>query len=386
MKKTFVQILALVLAVTLCLAGLTACSGSSSNGGAYREEGYYPAATYAVTTAAAAMVKPGYAADASMGYAAEEDYYYESPSPAETGSAGSGLFEPGDSRKLIRNASMSIETEQYEDSVAAMRDQIKACQGYIENSSSGGNAKSGGRWLDVTVRVPADRLEEFMAASEGFGVVQSTNIWQEDVTMSYTDMETRLATLNTKKERLLEMLEKATKMADIIELENALQETIYEIESYTSSLNRLDDRIAYSSVSINLREVYKAATVPTMPKSLGERISQEFRESMENLREFGEDFLVWLVGALPVIVILAILAVVIILICRGAAKRSRRRRAERAGMINGSPASAQMQPVPPGARMQAAPVQAPPVQAAPVQAAPKIGDAQAPADKDAPKQ
>ena len=45
-----------------------------------------------------------------------------------------------------------------------------------------------------------------------------------------------------------------------------------------------------------------------MPKTLGERISQEFQESMENLREFGENFLVWLVGALPVIVILALLA------------------------------------------------------------------------------
>lgn len=371
MKKTYVQILALVLAAVLCLAGLTACS-SSSNGSAYKDEGYYPSATYAATTAAAAMVKPGYVADSAAGYAAaDEDYYYaETQMPASQNEGGS-LFEPGDNRKLIRNASMSLETEQYDDSVAAIHDAIRTCQGYIENSSSGGNAKSGGRWLDVTVRVPADRLEEFMAAGNGFGVMQSSNIWQEDVTMSYTDMETRLATLNTKKDRLMAMLEKATKMSDIIELENALQETIYEIESYTSSLKKLDNRIAYSSVNISLREVYKATTVPQMPKTLGERISQEFQESMENLREFGENFLVWLVGALPVIVILAILAVVIILICKGAAKRSRRKKAERMAQYQ-----AQMQAAP-APKIGAA--QVPPQ--APVQAAPA-----APEEKEAPKQ
>ena len=331
MKKTIIRTAALLMTVILLVTGFTACSGSSSTGGAYKEQNY--TMTYAATTAAAMAMAPanGAGAYADYDYAADSEAYYEKP--AATQSVTDGLLQPADNRKMIRNASMSLETEQYDESVAAIRAQIEACQGYIENSSSSGNAKSGGRWLEITVRVPADRLEEFMAASSGFGVLQNSNIWQEDVTMSYTDMETRLATLNTKKDRLLAMLEKATKMSDIIELENALSETIYEIESYSSSLNRLDNRIAYSTVNISLREVYKATTVPQVPKSLGERISQEFRDSMEGLGEFGEDLLVFLVGALPVIVILAILAVVIVLICKGAAKRRRRKNAERMAQL-----------------------------------------------------
>ena len=332
MKKTIIRTTALLLTAIFLVVGFSACAGGSSSPAAYKDEDY--TMTYAATTAAA-MAAPGYAAGgawADNGYAMEEaDAYYEKP--AATQSVTDGLLQPADNRKMIRNASMSLETEQYDESVAAIRQQIEICQGYIENSSASGNAKSGGRWLELTVRVPAERLEDFMAASSGFGVLQNSNIWQEDVTMSYTDMETRLATLNTKKDRLLAMLEKATKMSDIIELENALSETIYEIESYSSSLNRLDNRIAYSTVNITLREVYKATTVPQVPKSLGERISQEFKDSMEGLGEFGEDLLVFLVGALPVIVILAILVVVIILICKGAAKRRRRKNAERMAQL-----------------------------------------------------
>ncbi len=333
MKKTMIQTAAFLLAVLFCVAGLSACSGSAPSGKAENYPAPYAATTAAATTHAA-MAAAGYVADYDSGYAMaaadEEAYTYEKPAATN---AGSSLLQPGDSRKLIRNASMSLQTEQYEASVEAIREQIRICQGYIENSSAGGNAKSGGRWMELTVRVPADRLEEFMAASDGFGVLQNSNIWQEDVTMSYTDMETRLATLNTKKDRLLAMLEKATKMSDIIELENALSDTIYEIESYTSNLNRLDDRIAYSTVNLSLYEVYKATEVPTMPKTLGERISQQFKESMEGLGEFGENLLVFLVGALPVLVILAILAVVIVLLCRAGAKRRRRRNAERMAQL-----------------------------------------------------
>ena len=62
----------------------------------------------------------------------------------------------------------------------------------------------------------------------------------EDVGQNYSDIELRLQTQRTKQERLLALLEKAATMEDIISLENALSETEYQIEQYTSDLKRYD--------------------------------------------------------------------------------------------------------------------------------------------------
>lgn len=315
MKKTFVQVLALALAVVLCVVGFSACSGSSNAS----PERYYE------TTAAATYAENGRyeTVSADMAAASADLAAAGGANTAYTGEAD--LYQPADSRKIIYRADMSVQTEHYDESVEAIYAQISACGGYIESSSSSRSAGSGDRSLSLTVRVPAERFREFMDAKDSFGVVRNADIYQEDVTFSYIDMEARLETLETKRERLMALLEKATEMEDIIELESALSDTVYQIESYTSSLKRLDDQIGYSTVCISLAEVYRAVEVPETPKTLGERISQRFASTMDDLSEFGEGLLVFLIGASPVLVILALLIAVIVLICRAALRRSRRR-------------------------------------------------------------
>ncbi|MEA4824816.1 MAG: DUF4349 domain-containing protein [Clostridiaceae bacterium] len=318
MKKTFVQVMAAILIVVFCVAGFSACASGSSTS---KSDGYAPSTTAAATTAAG-MTNQSYV---SMDMEKGGESITFTPTDSDSGVS---LYQPADNRKLIRSASISIQTERYEESVAAINAQIAACGGYIENSNTSGNSAYSGRYLNVTVRIPADRFDEFMAAKDSFGVVQYSNIWQDDVTFSYVDMEARVETLTTKKERLLALLDKATKMADIIELEAALSDTIYEIESYTSSLKKLDNQVSYSTVTINLNEVYKAEPIQETPKTLGERISQKFASTVKELSAFGEDLLVFLIGASPVLVILAGIAVAIIFISRASIRRSRRKQAE----------------------------------------------------------
>ncbi len=312
MKNGIIRSIAIMLAIIFCATAFTACSASTKGASDY----------YDMTETAAAYTES--VSKSEYEYARDEGYSISSTGSADTGSGS--LYEPADSRKLIRNANMTIQTEHYDDSVQAVYAAIEAAGGYIESSYTYGSSEYSGRSMNITIRVPADRLDSFMEAGEGFGVIRSSNVWQEDVTYSYVDMETRLETLYTKKERLLALLEQATEMADIIELESALSDTIYEIESYTSSLTKLDNRISYSTVTVNLQEVYKAEPVQTVPETLGERISQRLETTMSDLGEFGEDFLVFLIGGAPIWAGLAILAVVIIIICKIASKSHRRPR------------------------------------------------------------
>lgn len=334
------RLVALILAVLFCVS--TAACGASSAAGtatAYDRAGSSnESANYSSSRqqAAAAPEAPS-AKDASYGGGATGvtagDASYTTIKAPSDGST----FSPGDDRKLIKQASLELQTKEFDQSLVNIDALINATASYIESRSVSGynpdNSYSQ-RTASIVVRVPAERLEEFLAAKDTLGNVLSSNVWQEDVTMTYVDTEARLDSLKLKRERLLEILKQATELKYILELENELSNTVYQIESYQSSLTKLDNQISYSTVSISLREVARETTVTEVPKTLGDRIAQQFTRTVEATRIFFEDLLVSIVGASPVLLFLLIVLVVLLISLRaGAKKRARRLEQERLARI-----------------------------------------------------
>lgn len=233
-------------------------------------------------------------------------------------------------RKIIRNAALNVQTTEYDKAIEALAELVSRYNGYIQDMSSYGRSIGNDystRHSEYVVRIPSSNLDAFLYEKDSIGTVTFANAWQEDVTMSYYDQTSRLTALRAKEERLLAILEKAVKLADIIELENALSETIYEIEAITSSLNRLDNQITYSTVTISIDEVTKPVTVYDAPTTLSERIAHEFTSTLEDVGMFFADFTVSLIGAIPVLVVLAIVAVIVILIVKAVINKSKRKKA-----------------------------------------------------------
>jgi len=313
MRKHKLHLAAFPLLIALMVCLFAGCGGAASDSMAesYYDKNSAPSATYAATTMGVAM-------GGNLSYTTDMELKSES---IESGSGS--IFVPADQRKIIRNAHLYLQTEDFSASYSALTARLGECGGYIEQINTSGSADSYDRYADMTLRVPADRLDMFLESRESFGSVRSMEIWQEDMTFNYTDMETRLATLETKKDRLLAMLEKATEMSDIIELETALSDTIYEIERYTSNLRGLQDKVSYSTVNLTLREVVEVRDLPATPKTLGEKIAARFSDTLEGLGDFGEELLIFVIGASPVLVLLAAIAVVIVLIVKKVAKKNR---------------------------------------------------------------
>ena len=57
-----------------------------------------------------------------------------------------------------------------------------------------------------------------------------------------------MESLSLQEERLLDILEKAEKLTDVLELEQELADVRYQIETLTTTLNRYDQLISYSTV------------------------------------------------------------------------------------------------------------------------------------------
>lgn len=145
----------------------------------------------------------------------------------------------------------------------------------------------------------------------------------EDVTLQYTDTESRIASLKIEQERLNALLEKADTLENIFKLEERLTEVRYELKNYQSPKNRYDDLIFYSTANINLEEV--EYTVEIDDKSVFSKISTGFRSSFREVKNDAEEFLVWLLVMIPYLVewavILLILGSIICFIVRCRRKR-----------------------------------------------------------------
>ena len=236
---------------------------------------------------------------------------------------GSSVYQNAGA-KLIRRAELSVQTEQFDQSVEALNRLVADCGGYFENASVYGGGRRDAyadRWGEYTVRVPAENYDRFLSGTGGLGYVTSRNESSQDVGEEYFDTEARLKTQQAKHERLLALLEKAETMEDIIALESALSEVEYQMEQYSSQLNRYDALIGFSTFTISLDEVSKVTQEVGETASLGARMAAGFQDSLRNLGEGFQNFLVWVSYNVFLLAVLAAAAVVAVTVGRRKIKK-----------------------------------------------------------------
>lgn len=231
--------------------------------------------------------------------------------------------EPSE-RKIVRTASLSLSSPEYDEALASLRALIDGAGGYVSNFYEYGDTVSGiARSATLSLRVPSGGLDAFITGAQGIARVTSRSESSTDMTTQYSDNETRLVTLRAKLQRLSELMLKAETTADLIELETAISDTQYEIERYESRQLTIDRDVDMSEVSVTLTEETAATSASAEDKSLGERLSAAISASLNGIAAFFRNMLVFLVMALPVIVPLALVIVIVAVI-------SRRRTAKRA--------------------------------------------------------
>ncbi len=202
------------------------------------------------------------------------------------------------SKKLIRTVNLSFETREFEDFTEEIEAKTAELGGYVESSNIYGNTEyQPERNAYYTLRIPEDRLDEFLKFTEGSAKLTSKYENTQDVTLNYYDTELRKKSLQTEQERLLELLAQAESVDAIIAVQSRLSEIQYQLDSYESTLRSYDNQVRYSTVSIDITE--KDIISAGERAGILERIRQGF---MENLRKLGIDIVniaVYLITELP---------------------------------------------------------------------------------------
>ncbi|MDO4616003.1 MAG: DUF4349 domain-containing protein [Lachnospiraceae bacterium] len=218
-------------------------------------------------------------------------------------------------RKLIRNMELSLETTGFDEVLAVIEDKAEETGGYIEYSSVNGTAERSNRYSYLTVRIPSGQLDSFVDAVGDSATVLSSSTSVQDVTLSYSDLAAHISSLRIEQETLMEMLAQADSIDTIITIQNELTNIRYQLESYESQMKLLENQISYSTVTIDLREV----RTPTVQEKEGffTRLKYTFVNSVSDLAEGIQDFLIFFFGnILTILVVLGLIVLVLFLISR----------------------------------------------------------------------
>ena len=198
--------------------------------------------------------------------AASEDFAM-SVAEADTGSGEDSIADAlPENRKWVITMNIDTETEDLDGALDSLNRQIAALGGYIQeqnirNGSSYSNLRY--RNASMTVRVPAEQLDSFTASLTDFSNVVSSSRSAEDITLSYVDTETRITALETERDRLLELMEQAETMSDLLEIESRLTDVNYELERYGSRLRTMDNQVSYATIYLSVKEVKECRSRPS---------------------------------------------------------------------------------------------------------------------------
>lgn len=194
---------------------------------------------------------------------------------------------PGEAdRSIIRTGEITVEVDDVPEMAGEVRALALELDGFISNSLQGEVEDS----ATLTMRIPADRFEDALAAIHDLGgEVKAEATREEDVTAVVIDMEARLENLRAAEEQYRDLLDRATEVEDVLAIQNQLFAVRGEIESMQAQLDYYTDQVALATLTVTIipvPEPVQAATEDFDPAAI-------VKEAVASLVSFGQ----WLVGA-----------------------------------------------------------------------------------------
>jgi len=237
-------------------------------------------------------------------------------------------------RIVLMNADISIVVPDPITAMDEIMDMAQEMGGFVVDSNlrqvqldSGLEVPNG----NVTVRVPAERLEEVLDTIEGMATeVQSKNVSGQDVTRDYTDLQSRLRNLENAEAQLTEIMENAQNTDDVLSVYYQLTSIREQIEVIKGQIRYYDESAALSAVTVRL-----TADEAIQPLQIGgwqpAGVAKDAVEALFDALRFFGNAAIWIViFMLPVLIILAIPVVLLLFVIRSFVRRNRAKKAEKA--------------------------------------------------------
>jgi hypothetical protein len=159
---------------------------------------------------------------------------------------------------IARTASLNVSVKEFSAARTSLEKIVKARQGYISTlnlTTEKGSPQS----LEAKLAIPAAQFDAALSDLRALGRVAQEQQSSEEVTSQAADLDARLKNSRETEAQLAEILRTRTgKVGDVLEVEREMARVRGEIESMEADQKQLRERVAFSSIDLNLSEEYQA--------------------------------------------------------------------------------------------------------------------------------
>ncbi|MCL2401819.1 MAG: DUF4349 domain-containing protein [Oscillospiraceae bacterium] len=254
------------------------------------------------------------------------------PLPPGSGGFGAPARQGSLAERIIFTVWADIETLDFDETIETVHTLLALYGGFIESSHVDGVAIRPPNWGPVLrtasfhLRIPVDRLEAATRDLPQVGNVTSTSRHSENITMQFSDTQSRLASLRTQETRLLDMMDRAYTVEDLILIEDRLSHVRSDIEWMTSRLQNWQNQVDYSTLSLFIREV-EVLTEDEADMTYWQQVGYGLESTMRSIGRFFMNAFRWLITNLPIIAIVVAITAAVIIIAVKSIRRMIKKRA-----------------------------------------------------------
>ncbi|MFF8606252.1 DUF4349 domain-containing protein [Streptomyces sp. NPDC015346] len=193
--------------------------------------------------------------------AADRGYEQAAPDAARSSGTGTGAgADAGTGKKpaaprqhVIRTAEVFVEVKDAAKALDTARRITVGAGGQIANESTE-RVDDTHVTSRIVLRVPQERYESVLAELAGTGKLLSRKAEAKDVTEQVVDVESRIATQRASVARVRALMDRATRLEDVVTLEGELSRRQADLESLLAQQASLKDRTSLSTITLELTE------------------------------------------------------------------------------------------------------------------------------------
>ena len=203
-------------------------------------------------------------------------------------------------QKIIKTGDLKFETNDLEKTYSQIKTALKTNNALIQNDNEGKDY--GLVFRRIIIRVPSKNFDFFLSdISKGVAYFDNKEISSQNVTEEFIDIDARLKAKKVLEARYLELLKKATKVTEMLEIEKQLSAIREEIEAKEGQLHYMQSQISMSTISI---EFYKNVAVE-------EGVTISYSSKIWNAISSGfnsfSSFIIEIISIWPVLIIFSII-------------------------------------------------------------------------------
>jgi hypothetical protein len=232
-----------------------------------------------------------------------------------------------DDAKIIRTGTIELEVADVPTALVIARDGIRGMGGYVGASQT--ENRDNRPFASITYRIPAARWEDALDLLRRLNGQTSKVVTEHteavEVTGQVIDLEARIRNLRASETALQQIATTATKISDVLEVQQQLTNVRGQIEQLSAALADLNDRAGFASLTASFSVPVIAVDVATKgwePAVVVDEASASLVNIIQALTTAGIWFaIVWL----PVLLVMGLLVAVVVWLGRRLGLIGRRR-------------------------------------------------------------